>query len=85
MGFVQTKGSLARLFVTVQCCDAQIDPGFKGNITFEIVNLGPLRVKLRVDQEIAQLFIVKTTTKYVTLYQGRYQDADGPTHFKKKL
>lgn len=85
MGFVQTKGSLARLFVTVHCCDAQIDPGFKGNITFEIVNLGPLRVKIRVDQEIAQLFIVKTTTKDVALYQGRYQDADGPTHFKKKL
>ncbi len=85
LGFVQTKGSLARLFVTVHCCDAQIDPGFKGNVTFEIVNLGPLRVKLRVDQEIAQLFIAKTTTKDVMPYQGRYQDADGPTQFRKKL
>ena len=85
LGFVQTKGSLARLFVTVHCCDAQIDPGFKGNVTFEIVNLGPLRVKLRVEQEVAQLFIAKTTTKAVVPYTGRYQDADGPTQFRKKL
>lgn len=85
LGFIQTKGSLARLFVTVHCCDAQIDPGFEGHVTFEIVNLGPLRVKLKANQDVAQLFVAKTSTKEVSPYNGRYQKATGPTVHRQKM
>lgn len=83
MGFIQTKGSLARLFVQVQCSDGQIDPGFEGRITFEICNLGPLAVRLKEKAQVAQLFLIATSTREVRPYSGRYQGKDGPTHYIK--
>ena len=79
LGMVQTKGSLARCFLTVHCCDGQVDSGFIGRLTFEICNLGPIPVKLIPRQKIAQLFIYQTSTKNMHAYAGRYQKADGPT------
>jgi deoxycytidine triphosphate deaminase len=83
IGFIQTKGSLARLFVQVQCSDGQIDPGFQGRITFEVCNLGPLTVRLKEKVEVAQLFLIATSTREVRPYSGRYQGKDGPTHYIK--
>ena len=83
-GFVQTKGSLARLFVSVTCNDGQIDPGYSGRITFEIVNLGHLRIRLPPKSEIAQLFIFRTSTNNVPPYAGRYQNADKPTVYRPR-
>src|SRR6185437_6671937 len=40
-GFVQTKGSLARLLVSITCTDGQVECGYKGKVTFEIVNHAP--------------------------------------------
>jgi dCTP deaminase len=37
-GLVQTKGSLARLFVSTTANDGQIEPGYRGKITLEISN-----------------------------------------------
>lgn len=78
-GFVQTKGSLARLFVAALCCDSQVEPGFHGRVTLEICNLGGIPVRLKVRNEVAQLFIFRTSTKTSPLYNGRYQHAEGPT------
>lgn len=80
-GFLQTKGSLARLFVSLSCTDGQVDPGFKGNITFEICNLSNFSVRLKYRQKVGQLFVFKTSTNHVELYNGRYQNAKGPTIF----
>jgi dCTP deaminase len=78
-GMIQTKGSLARLFVQVQCCDGQIEPGYTGKVTFEICNHAPFPVRLKPGNPVAQLFIFKTSTKGVPPYQGRYQGAEKPT------
>jgi dCTP deaminase len=56
IGFIQTKGTLARMFVITHCADPQIDPGFCGKITLEIVNLSPFEVVLPVGSPVAQLF-----------------------------
>ena len=82
MGFLQTKGSLARLFVMVHCCDGQVEPGFEGKITFEICNLGNFPVKLNVGQAVAQLFIHKVSSKR-DRYNGKYNKSDKPTHYIK--
>ena len=79
LGMIQTKGSLARCFLTVHCCDGQVEPGFTGRLTFEICNIGPIPVKLIPRQKIAQLFVFRTSTRNVRAYGGRYQNADGPT------
>lgn len=78
-GFLQTKGSLARLFVTIHCCDSQIEPGFNGKITFEIVNFSKLTIKIKPKQKIGDLFIFKASTKQVKGYNGRYNKSTKPT------
>lgn len=83
MGFLQTKGSLARLFITVHCCDGQIEPGFKGCVTFEICNIGSSPVKLLPDAEIAQLFIASCSSDKEE-YCGRYNNSDVPTYSKSQ-
>ncbi|MFB2119454.1 hypothetical protein [Parapedobacter sp. 2B3] len=82
-GILQTKGSLARLFVTIHCCDAQIEPGFSGKITFEIVNFSKMTIKIRPKEKIGALFLFKTSTNIVKPYNGRYNNSDKPTIQKK--
>lgn len=84
-GLLTTKGSFARLLAAVNCCDGQVEAGFRGNVTFEIVNLSTLDIRLLPGQKIAQLFVFKTSTKEVPPYNGRYQSADGPTIQKPEL
>ena len=82
LGFLQTKGSLARIFVSIHCCDAQIEPGYSGKITFEIVNLSKLTIRIKPKQKIGDLFIFKSSTKQVKPYNGRYNKANKPTYQK---
>ena len=82
MGFIQTKGTIARGFVTAHLCDGQIDPGFRGNITLELVNLSPFTYRLRTGTPIAQLFLQKISTPSSVGYNGRYQMAFGPTSMR---
>ncbi len=84
MGFIQTKGSLARGFVMAHLCDGQIDPGYHGKITLELVNLGPVAYRLSPGMPIAQLFFMKLTSPVESGYQGRYQGATGPTSMKAR-
>jgi dCTP deaminase len=79
MGFIQTKGTIARGFVTVHLCDGQIDPGFDGCVTLELVNLSNIRYTLTPGSPIAQLFIHQLTEPTRRSYSGRYQFSYGPT------
>ena len=79
MGFIQTKGTIARGFVTVHLCDGQIDPGYKGHITLELVNLSQLHYRLKPGTPIAQLFLHRISPPLDHGYNGRYQSAKGPT------
>ncbi len=78
-GLVQTKGSLARLFVSATCNDGQVEPGFNGKITLEIMNHSACTINLPVGSNIAQLFVFRCTMVAQNPYAGRYQDATGPT------
>jgi len=77
MGFIQTKGSVARSFLA-QLTDGQVDPGYRGKITLELVNLGPLTLALRPMMPIANLYIWSLSTP-VEGYSGRYQDSYSPS------
>jgi len=81
-GLLQTKGSLARLFVSIHCSDGQIEPGFSGKITFEIINFSDFCIKIRPKQIIGDLFLLKTSTKQVKPYSGKYNKSDKPTFQK---
>lgn len=81
LGIVQTKGTLARLFVQATCNDGQVEPGFNGYITLEFVNLSPWVVEIPVGSEVAQLYLMKCSSPAQKAYSGRYAEMalKGPT------
>lgn len=85
MGFLQTKGSLARLMCAVHMNDSQIEPGFCGRITFEIANHAPFPLGLRVGSPVAQLFLFNCSDRNTERYSGRYANSDIPTLFTPKF
>lgn len=78
MGLLQTKGSLARLFISVHCSDGQVEPGFEGRVTFEICNMGNATVKLLKGAPVAQMFVFKTSSNKGA-YDGKYCNSQKPT------
>lgn len=78
MGFVQTKGSIARGFLFAHICDGQIDPGYKGKITLELLNSSDFYYKLVPGMPIASLFFFNTDES-IDDYDGRYQNSMNPT------
>ncbi|MGZ8284219.1 MAG: dCTP deaminase [Allosphingosinicella sp.] len=78
-GLMQTRGSLARLFVSVTCNDGQIEPGYEGRITLEITNHGCFPVVIPVGARVGQIFVFRCTTEVNKPYGGRYQGASEPT------
>ena len=81
IGMIQTKGSLARLFITVHCCDSQVESGFTGHVTFEICNMGTLNVRLFPNSPVAQMFVFKTSSDSDE-YNGKYNNSELPTYSK---
>lgn len=76
---IQTKGSLARLFVFIQCSDSQVDSGFKGRVTFELFNASEFKISIQAEQKVANLYILPVSDKNVGLYKGKYNNAEEPT------
>lgn len=78
-GLLQTKGSLARMMISIHFSDGQIDPWFKGNVTYEIFNGSDFNIKLYKKQFVGNLYIFKTSTKNIKPYNGKYSNSTGPT------
>jgi deoxycytidine triphosphate deaminase len=78
-GLVQTKGSLARLFVSATSNDGQVEPGYCGAITLELSNQATFSVAISPGHNIAQLFVFRCTSDAAHPYNGRYQGASAPT------
>lgn len=78
-GLIQTKGTLARLFVSCTCNDGQVEPGYSGKITLEVTNHSNYKIILPVGSEVAQLFLFKCSGDADGIYAGKYQGADSPT------
>lgn len=78
-GLLQTKGSLARMFVSATANDGQVEPGYCGKVTLELINHSPFSVALRPGATVAQLFIMRCSSDVLKPYSGRYQGATGPT------
>jgi deoxycytidine triphosphate deaminase len=78
-GLIQTKGSLARMFVSATANDGQVEPGYSGKVTLELINHSSFSVALRPGAAIAQLYIMRCSSEVSKPYSGRYQGATGPT------
>lgn len=67
---VADKSSYARLFVSA--FNTFIDPGFQGNLTLELVNLGDRPVHIRAGDPICQI-IFNWVDRKSRGYSGKYQ------------
>jgi dCTP deaminase len=81
VGIVKGKSSIARLGLSIEDAGL-IDPGFHGQITFEITNNHPSPVKLYAGMPIAQIAFIKTmpcSFPYGQRATSKYQHQDGAT------
>lgn len=81
---VEGKSTLARMFLVPHVAAGWIDPGFVGQITLEIVNLGPWPVLVFPNMAIAQMNVARMTGPANRPYGSKglgshYQKQMGPT------
>lgn len=81
---LEGRSTLGRLGLTVHVTAGYIDPGFRGQITLEIANLGPWGLRLRAGQPIGQLVFERMSSPVERPYGSpglgsRYQGQSGPT------
>ena len=81
---VEGRSSLGRLAVVVHATAGFVDPGYRGQITLELSNLGTAPVALRPEEmRISQLVLTELSSPAEEPYGkergSKYQDQDGPT------
>lgn len=86
-GEVWGKSSLARIFLSVHATAGYIDPGFRGQVTLELMNQSGRGILLTPGMKIGQvafhLLNTPTSRPYGTPGLGsKYQDQVGPTESK---
>lgn len=79
---VEGKSTLGRLGLVVHVTAGFIDPGFRGNITLELVNLNSVPILLSPGMEIAQICFTPMVGKVKRPYGAdglgsKYQDSIG--------
>jgi dCTP deaminase len=79
---VQGRSSLGRLAVVVHATAGVVDPGYRGQITLELSNLGTAPVALTPGMRISQLIFTELRTPAKRPYGNergsKYQDQAGP-------
>lgn len=82
VGYVCDKSTYARVFVSA--FNTLFDPGFKGNATLELVNLGRDVVHIKAGDPICQFTFhwldEETEYPYAGKYQHQTKAAHGPRH-----
>lgn len=81
-GCLHGRSSLARLGLVVHVTAGYIDPGFCGNITLELANLGSRKIVVPVGYRVAQISFEKLDTAAAEPYglkrNSKYQGQTGP-------
>ena len=78
-GQLEGRSSWARLGLQIATATS-VEPGFKGVLTLELLNLGTIPIELYPGVRIAQLFLREAKPKMVHAYQGqrKYRCPVGP-------
>ena len=78
------KSSLARLGLVVHVTAGHVEPGWKGQLTLEMTNLGPSALMLYPGQFVAQIVFKQLTSPCDENYsvKGRYNNSQGPVASK---
>lgn len=74
-GRLEGRSSWGRLGVFIHITAGFIDPGYHGNITFELKNVGKIPIPLYPGTRMGQLAFFNLNNNYA--YSGRYQESFG--------
>lgn len=89
VGVVDGRSSIGRLAVVVHATAGFIDPGFEGQITLELSNIGQIPVKLYPGMRLAQIVLHQMTSPaelpYGASRGSQYQDQTGPQASRIRL
>lgn len=82
--FLHGRSTLGRLGVAVHVTAGLVDPGYCGEVTLEVCNVGPLTVRLHVGDPIGQVTFEQLDSACARPYghpdlRSRYQGQVGPT------
>lgn len=81
IGYVNGRSTLGRLAIVVHATAGLLDPGWKGNVTLEISNLGSVPVELTPGMRAAQLTFRDLTGEVERPYGAdrgsKYQNQEG--------
>jgi len=79
---VEGRSSLGRLAVVVHATAGFVDPGYRGQVTLELSNLGTAPVALTPGMRVSQLVFTELSSPadrpYGTDRGSKYQDQQGP-------
>jgi len=82
MANIKGRSSIGRVGVIVHATAGVIDPGFKGQITLELSNLGNDKVHVPVGKRVAQLVVESISSTAERPYGedrgSKYQEQNGP-------
>ncbi|WP_338727563.1 dCTP deaminase [Haladaptatus sp. DJG-WS-42] len=82
LAHVEGRSSLGRLAIVVHATAGVVDPGYRGQITLELSNLGTAPVALTPGMRISQLIFTELKTRaerpYGSSRGSKYQDQVGP-------
>ncbi len=79
VGIFKPRSSLQRMGIFLRT--AQVAPGYSGELTFGMANLGPCKVKIETGARIVHLMFARVSGK-TALYRGQWQG--GRVTTKKK-
>lgn len=86
---VDGRSSIGRMAVVVHATAGFIDPGFRGQVTLELSNIGPIPVRLYPGMRVAQLVLHQLSTPaerpYGEARGSAYQGQKGPQLSRIKL
>ena len=81
VGYVNGRSTMGRLAVVIHATAGLLDPGWKGNVTLEISNLGRVPIELTPGMRIAQLTFQELKSEATVPYgeerDSKYQGQDG--------
>jgi dCTP deaminase len=78
-GYLEGRSTWARLGLQVHSTASFVDPGFRGNLVFELQNVGKLPIELYAGLRIAQISFNRSSGSIQTYAVGRRQ------HYKGQL
>ncbi len=64
---------------------ALVDPGFQGQLTLAILNMGKGGVTIAKGERVAQIVMTRLATPSLKPYSGRYQNSKGPIGSKRNF